>query len=207
VITFVNRNMEPYRGFHVFMRALPDILSRRPRAHCVIVGGHSVSYGSPPKGGGTWQDAMLREVGSRLPPDRVHFLGALPHADYLRVLQISACHVYLTYPFVLSWSCMEALSVGCTVVASNTGPVQEVITDGETGRLVDFFDVPGLSRSVVDVLENPKAHAHLGPAARSLMQRKYDIEACMAEQLELVLTRSGDVVHAPWLSMKQSVRT
>lgn len=187
VVTFVNRNLEPYRGFHVFMRALPQILAARPRAHCVIVGRDAVSYGSAPAGGGSWRDAMLREVGARLPRDRVHFLGGLPYAEYLRVLQVSACHVYLTYPFVLSWSCMEALSAGCTVVASRTGPVQEVITDAQTGRLFDFFDVDGLSRCVIEVLENPPAHAHLGRAARALMQREYDIARCLAGQLSIVL--------------------
>ncbi|MBC5785622.1 glycosyltransferase [Ramlibacter sp. USB13] len=196
VITFVNRNLEPYRGFHVFMRALPEILERRPNAHCVIVGRDAVSYGSPPAGGGTWREAMLREVGARLPKGRVHFLGGLPYADYLRVLQVSACHVYLTYPFVLSWSCMEALSTGCTVVASRTGPVEEVITDGVTGRLFDFFDVPELSRSVIDVLENPEAHAHLGRNARESMQRTYDIERCLAGQMSIVAPRLGDVAPA-----------
>lgn len=186
VVTFVNRNLEPYRGFHVFMRALPEILARRPRAHCVIVGRDAVSYGAAPASGGSWREALLREVGSRLPMDRVHFLGALPYADYLRVLQVSACHVYLTYPFVLSWSCMEALSTGCTVVASRTGPVQEVITDGETGRLFDFFDVAGLAQTAVEVLEDRPGHAHLGRAARALMQRDYDIATCLAGQLAIV---------------------
>lgn len=197
VITFVNRNLEPYRGFHVFMRALPEILARRPNAHCVIVGRDAVSYGSAPAGGGSWREAMLREVGARLPRDRVHFLGGLPYADYLRVLQVSACHVYLTYPFVLSWSCLEALSTGCTVVASRTGPVEEVIADGRTGRLFDFFDVQGLARSVSEVLENPDGHAHLGRAARTLMQQKYDIARCLAGQIAIAMPQSGDVATAP----------
>ena len=163
----------------------------------MIVGQDAVSYGSPPAGGGSWRAAMLREVGSRLPQERVHFLGGLPYADYLRVLQVSACHVYLTYPFVLSWSCMEALSAGCTVVGSRTGPVEEVITDGKTGRLVDFFDIDGLSRCVVEVLENPKDHAHMGAAARSLMQRAYDINHCLAGQLAILLPQKGDVARVP----------
>jgi glycosyltransferase involved in cell wall biosynthesis len=190
VITFVNRNLEPYRGFHVFMRALPGILARRPRAHCVIVGRDSVSYGAPPREGGNWRDAMLREVGDRLPPGRVHFLGALKHADYLRVLQVSACHVYLTYPFVLSWSCLEALSVGCPVVASRTGPVEEVITHDVTGRLVDFFDIAALADEVVHVLENPETHRHLGLAGRRLMQERYDLHAtCLRGQVDIVLAQ------------------
>jgi glycosyltransferase involved in cell wall biosynthesis len=128
VITFVNRNLEPYRGFHVFMRALPEILRQRPNARCLIIGGDDVSYGARPAGGGTWREALLAEVGAHLPMDRVHFLGNLAYPDYLRVIQISACHVYLTYPFVLSWSCLEAMS--CRAAPSwpaTTGPVREVI--------------------------------------------------------------------------------
>ena len=139
VITFVNRNLEPYRGFHVFMRALPEIMARRPNAHCLIVGRDAVSYGAAPRAGGSWREVLLKEVGHLLPVDRVHFLGGLPYCDYLRVLQVSACHVYLTYPFVLSWSCLEAMSAGCTVVASDTGPVREVIGDGVCGILTDFL--------------------------------------------------------------------
>jgi glycosyltransferase involved in cell wall biosynthesis len=188
VITFVNRNLEPYRGFHTFMRALPTILEQRPNAHCVIVGRDSVSYGSPPAGGGTWRETMMREVGDRLPMDRVHFLGGIPYADYLRVLQISACHVYLTYPFVLSWSCMEALSVGCTVVGSRTGPVEEVVTHDVTGRLVDFFDVAALAAEVVGVLQDPEKFKHLGRAGRVLMRERYDLATyCLPGQLAVVL--------------------
>lgn len=188
VITFVNRNLEPYRGFHIFMRALPEILARRPNAHVLIVGRDAVSYGSPPRQGGTWRQAMLQEVGDRLPAGRVHFLGGLPYADYLKVLQVSACHVYLTYPFVLSWSCLEAMSAGCTLVASRTGPVEEVVTHGVTGRLVDFFDAAALAQEVVGVLENPQAAAPLGEAARRLMQERYDLAtSCLAGQLDIVL--------------------
>jgi glycosyltransferase involved in cell wall biosynthesis len=187
VITFVNRNLEPYRGFHTFMRALPAILEQRPHAHCLIVGRDSVSYGSPPAGGGTWRETMLREVGARLPMERVHFLGGIPYADYLRVLQVSACHVYLTYPFVLSWSCMEALSVACTVVGSRTGPVEEVVTHDVTGRLVDFFDVQALADEVVGVLKQPDAFRALGAAGRRLMQQDYDLAShCLPGQLAIV---------------------
>jgi glycosyltransferase involved in cell wall biosynthesis len=189
VITFVNRNLEPYRGFHVFMRALPAILEQRPNAHCVIVGRDSVSYGSPPAGGGTWREAMLREVGDRLPKDRLHFVGGLPYADYLKVLQVSSCHVYLTYPFVLSWSCMEAMSAGCTLVASRTGPVQEVIDHDRTGRLVDFFDTAGIANEVGGVLENPQRYAGLGQQARRLMRERYDLRTnCLPGQLRILLS-------------------
>ena len=187
VISFVNRNLEPYRGFHVFMRALPDMLKQRPRAHCLIVGEDDVSYGTPPKAGGTWREVMLAEVGHRLPMERVHFLGRLAYADYLRVLQISSCHVYLTYPFVLSWSCLEAMSTGRVVVASNTGPVQEVIEHGVNGLLFDFFDIEALVNQVVSVLAAPENYAHLGRQARETVLEKCDLQSrCLPQLLELL---------------------
>src|SRR6185369_6989118 len=166
IVTSVNRNLEPYRGFHVFMRALPEILSRRPHARCIIIGGDEVSYGSQPKGGDSWREFMLREVGDRLPMQRVHFLGRMPYTDYLQLLQLSACHVYLTYPFVLSWSCLEAMSAAKVVVASRTGPVEEVIEHGRNGLLVDFFDGEGLANQVCAVLADPGRYRQLGIAAR-----------------------------------------
>ena len=187
VITFVNRNLEPYRGFHIFMRALPEILRQRPNAHVVIIGRDEVSYGSPPKAGGTWRQAMLAEVGAQLPMARVHFLGGLPYEDYLRVMQLSSCHVYLTYPFVLSWSCVEAMSAGRVVVASRTGPVTEVIEHGKNGLLFDFFDVAGLTRQVVEVLTQPEMFAQLGGQARQTVIERYDLKTrCLPALLQLV---------------------
>ena len=187
VITFVNRNLEPYRGFHIFMRALPEILRQRPNAHVLIVGRDEVSYGSPPQAGGTWRQAMLAEVGSQLPMARVHFLGGLPYEDYLRVMQLSSCHVYLTYPFVLSWSCAEAMSVGRVVVASRTGPVTEVIEHGKNGLLFDFFDVAGLARQVVEVLSDPAAFSNLGVRARQTVIERYDLKTrCLPALLRLI---------------------
>ena len=187
VITFVNRNLEPYRGFHVFMRALPEILRKRPKAHCIIVGQDSVSYGAPPMAGGSWRKVMLAEVGAQLPMERVHFVGRLAYADYLRVIQISTCHVYLTYPFVLSWSCVEAMSAGCVVVASRTGPVQEVIEDGKNGLLFDFFDVGGLAHHAVEVLSAPKKFKALGVHARQAVVNRYDLSTrCLPELVDLL---------------------
>jgi glycosyltransferase involved in cell wall biosynthesis len=188
VLTFVNRNLEPYRGFHVFMRALPAILQARPHAHCLIVGGDGVSYGMPPEGGGTWRQRLLQELAPALPMDRVHFLGILPYRDYLRVLQVSACHVYLTYPFVLSWSCVEALSAGCVVVGSRTPPVQEFIEHGQNGWLVDFFDREALVSQVVEVLANPGAQKALRQRARSGVVEQYDLQGrCLQPLVELIL--------------------
>ncbi|WP_298933732.1 glycosyltransferase [uncultured Ramlibacter sp.] len=187
VLTFVNRNLEPYRGFHAFMRALPEILAQRPKARCLIVGEDSVSYGAPPAAGGTWRQAMLKEVGGRLPLERVHFLGRLKYADYLRVLQVSACHVYLTYPFVLSWSCLEAMSAGCTVLASATAPVKEVIKDGENGLLFNFFDTQELVRKAIGILDGSAAQKSIGKNARQTVVDSYDLRTvCLPRQQEFL---------------------
>ena len=188
IITFVNRNLEPYRGFHIFMRALPAILKQRPKARCIILGKDQVSYGARPKGGGGWRKVLLEELQGQLPMDRVHFLGNVAYADYLRVLQVSTCHVYMTYPFVLSWSCLESMSVGNVVVGSRTGPVTEVIEDGFNGRLFDFFDTEALTRQVVEVLAEPQRYKHLGINARASVMQRYDLKRiCLPAQLELLL--------------------
>jgi glycosyltransferase involved in cell wall biosynthesis len=188
VITFVNRNLEPYRGFHVFMRALPEILQQRPKAHCLIMGGDEVSYGAKPKGADSWRQVMLTEVGAQLPMERIHFLGKLPYQDYLRVIQISSCHVYLTYPFVLSWSCLEAMSAGRVVVASNTGPVREVIEHGVNGLLFDFFDTAALSQQVIDVFSDPNKFKALGERARQSVVQRYDLQTrCLPQQMDMLL--------------------
>ncbi len=137
VITYVARNLEPYRGFHVLMRTLPALLDAHPQCHVLIVGGDKVSYGGAPKDALDWREKMLREV--NVDPARVHFLGVVPYLIYQKVLQISAAHIYLTYPFVLSWSMLEAMASGCLVIGSDTAPVREVIRHGENGLLVDFF--------------------------------------------------------------------
>lgn len=195
IITFVNRNLEPYRGFHIFMRALPELLRRRPKARVLIVGGNGVSYGAAPdpeRYGGlrTWRDIFVAEVRPRIPDGdwaRVHFLGNIPYGHFLAVLQVSAVHVYLTYPFVLSWSLLEAMSVGCAIVASDTAPVREVITQGETGRLVDFFDAAGLADAVCALLDDPAAGQRLGANARALVQARYDLKTvCLPRQLAWV---------------------
>ena len=116
LVTYVARNLEPYRGFHIFMRSLPQLLRQCPQAHVVIVGGDGVSYGAPPAPQTTYKEFMLQELGSRLDRERVHFVGAIEYASYLTLLQVSSVHVYLTYPFVLSWSFIEALAAGCLVV-------------------------------------------------------------------------------------------
>ncbi|TAN54200.1 MAG: glycosyltransferase [Betaproteobacteria bacterium] len=187
VLTFVNRNLEPYRGYHVFMRALPEILHRRPNAVALIVGGDGVSYGAAAPEGKTWKQIFFDEVKDRLDAGRVRFLGRLPYADYLRVLQVSACHVYLTYPFVLGWSCIEALAAGGLVVGSRTPPVEEAIRHGENGLLVDFFDAAALAATVSDCLANPERHTALRMQARATAVERYELASvCLPQQVRLI---------------------
>jgi glycosyltransferase involved in cell wall biosynthesis len=187
VVTFVARNLEPYRGFHVFMRALPRILRERPKARAIIVGGDEVSYGRKSPGGLTWRQRLLDEVGKDLDMSRVHFVGRLPYATFLDVLRISSAHVYLTYPFVLSWSMLEAMSVGGLVIGSATPPVQEVIRHEENGLLVDFFDTSGLARTVSEALADPAAFDRLRGAARKTVVSEYDLQTvCLPRHLDMV---------------------
>ena len=185
VITFVNRNLEPYRGYHQFMRALPQILRARPHAQVLIIGGDGHSYGAPAPDGKSWRDVFLDEVRSHLDLSRVHFLGQVPHETFVQVLQVSAVHVYLSYPFVLSWSLIEAMSIGCAVVACNTDPVKEVIEHNTNGLLIDFFQPDALAKSVIDLLADPVERARLASAARKTIQYQFDLQTqCLPKQLE-----------------------
>lgn len=176
VLTYVSRGLEPYRGFHCFMRALPQILAQRPDCHVLIVGTDTHVYGRAAPGGLSWRETMLREVGSQLDLSRVHFTGKLAYQDYLTVLQVSRVHVYLTYPFVLSWSLLEALATGCVVVGSDTAPVREVIADGENGLLVPFFDRDALVARTVRALADPDTLLPLRENARATILDRYDFD-------------------------------
>ena len=190
VITFVNRNLEPYRGYHVFMRALPEILKNRPKARVLIVGADDVSYGARPDNGQKWKDIFAAEVRPHISDadwSRVHFLGHVSYQHFIPLLQLSKVHVYLTYPFVLSWSLLEAMSAGCAIVASDTQPLHEAIKHNETGRLVNFFDHQALAQQVCDLLDQPKERQRLGANARAFAQQHYDLHrVCLPTQLAWV---------------------
>ncbi len=189
VVTYAARDLEPYRGFPQFMRALADVLRRRPRAIAVIAGGDGVSYGRPPPDGGGWREAMLGELaaeGTPLDPDRVIFLGHVPHARLIRLFQVSAAHVYLTVPFVLSWSMLEAMAAGALVIGSATAPVTEVIADGHNGLLAPFFDRAALADRIVEALDGGPGPASLRAAARRTVVERYALDRCLARQASLI---------------------
>jgi glycosyltransferase involved in cell wall biosynthesis len=185
VVTYIARNLEPYRGFPSFMRAVPKILAQRPAARIVIVGGDEVSYGRGAPEGQTWRQRMLDEIGP-LDPSRVTLLPRIPYAQYLALLRVSTAHVYLTVPFVLSWSCMEAMAAGCLVIGSRTAPVEEVIEDGRTGLLVDFLDPSAIAARVAEALHHRAALAPLRARARRLVEQKYALSICLPAQLRLL---------------------
>jgi len=187
VVTFVVRSLEPLRGYHMFMRALPRIMAERPNAQIVVVGGEGAAYGLPPPRGSNWKSVFLNEVESRIDLGRLHFVGHLPYTEYLKLLQISSAHVYLTYPFVLSWSFLEAMSAGCVVIGSDTAPVREMIEDGENGMLISFFDADGIAARVVEALGNPSKFLRMRANARQYVMDNFDMErVCLPKMIELM---------------------
>jgi glycosyltransferase involved in cell wall biosynthesis len=192
VVTYVSRNLEPYRGFHRFMRALPAIQAGHPDARIVVVGGDEVSYGRARADGQTYRQALCAELDGRVDWSRVHFLGRVPYATYLQVLQVSAVHVYLTYPFVLSWSLLEAMAAGCLVVASAVAPVQEVVEHGANGWLVDFFNTEQLVSQVLGALHAPAEAESLRHQARATVVERFDLQRhCLPRGLELLRSAAG----------------
>lgn len=176
VLTYVNRGLDPYRGFHIFMRTLPLVLRARPEAHVLIVGGDKLHYGPKAPNKLTWRQTLEKELGDRVPWDRVHFAGILSYEDYLSALRISRAHVYLTYPFVLSWSMLEAMAAECIVIGSDTPPVREFIKPGKTGLLVPFFSKEILATTIISVLSDPVPYRKLARAARKQIVKTLDFD-------------------------------
>jgi glycosyltransferase involved in cell wall biosynthesis len=201
VVTFVSRNLEPLRGYHVFMRALPEILERRPNAQIVIIGRDGLSYGQAPPVGKSWKSVFLDEVRDRLDLSRVHFMGGVPYQTFIAALQVSSAHVYLTYPFVLSWSMLEAMSAGCLVIGSDTSPVSEVIRPGENGMLVPFFGVEELAGCVIEALQAPAKFSAIREAARRFVVDHYDAAQVCVPRMRRLLdlkTRAMSSPRALW---------
>lgn len=194
ILTFVNRNLEPYRGYHTFMRSLPAILKDRPNLKVLIVGGDKVSYGAAPDpniyGKLSWKEIFANEIKPQLSEaqwQQLIFVGNIPYKFFVPLLQVSTVHIYLTYPFVLSWSVLEAMSMGCAIVGSDTAPVQEVIKHNQNGLLVNFFKPQDLANAVTTLLDDPALREKLGQAARKTAVEKYDLKrVCLPKTLGFV---------------------
>ena len=188
IITFVNRNLEPYRGYDKFMKALPEILKKHPDAYVLIVGGDGVSYGMDLENNQTYKNIFYNEVKDDLPvTDRIYFLGRVDYSTLIAIFGVATAHVYFTYPFVLSWSVLEAMAMGALVIGSKTDPVEEVIKHNKNGILVDFFDTNDLINAVNKVLVEPDNYEKLRQAARQTIVENYDLKKiCLPEQIKIV---------------------
>lgn len=191
LLTYVARNLEPYRGIHTLLRALPRLLKAAPNLDVVIVGGEGVSYGAAAEQG-SWKDYFLALLPEQLDTNRVFFPGQIEYSDYLNLLKVSAAHVYLTYPFVASWSLREAMAVGCAIVGSDTAPVREFITDGENGLLVPFLEPDALTDAVLRLLNDKALSTRLRAAARAYAVANLDSAQHIAAMDALVRETVGE---------------
>jgi glycosyltransferase involved in cell wall biosynthesis len=185
-ITYAARNLEPYRGIHSFLRALPEVQRRHPDCRVLLAGADGISYSRLLPGNQTYKARYLAELEGQLDLSRIHFLGRVAYADLRRIFQVSAVHVYLTYPFVLSWSVLEAMACGCLLLASRTAPVEEVVSHNRNGLLVDFFSREELVRTLNAALLAPRTFAPLRAAARKTILARYHLGACLERQAELL---------------------
>ena len=189
IVTFVARDLEPYRGFPQALEAASKVVRKRPDALFVFVGGDGASYGTPPPGGVSWKEHLLASLD--IPKDSIIFPGVVPHPVLRQLFQISAAHLYLTYPFVLSWSVLEAMACGALVIASDTAPVREVIGSGRNGILVPFFDTDALAESILEALKSPDSFAELRIAARRTIEQRFRLDECIASQTALIGKMTG----------------
>ena len=186
VVVFISRNLEPYRGYHIFLRTLPAIQEKHPDAHILIIGNNEVSYSTLPAEGQSYKEKYLDEVRSQVDLSRIHFLGHVSYADLRSILRVASAHVYLTYPFVLSWSALESMACGGLIIGSDTEPVREVISNGNNGLLVNFFDTQALADTVDAVLQAPERFDSMRSNARSFVEQHFRLEPCLHRQALLL---------------------
>jgi glycosyltransferase involved in cell wall biosynthesis len=191
LVTYVSRDLEPYRGFHIMMRTLPDLMRARKDLKVVMIGGDGVSYGTVPHHGGNWRDVMLAEVGRHIDPSRVAFPGRVNYGTYLSVLRRSDAHVYLTYPFVASWSMRESMAIGCAVIGGDTQPVREFITHGQNGLLTPFLEPKALSPTILNVLEDKALNSSLRQNARAYAEKRLGMADYLAHYCRVIERLTG----------------
>ena len=185
VVTFASRSLEPHRGFPMFMRALPELFRRHAGVQVVVVGGFGHSYSDPSPHPQGYRGQLLRELEGQLDLSRLHFLGRVAHQELLSLLRLSAAHVYLTYPYALSWSLIEAMACGVPLVASAGGPAEEVIINGETGLLVPFGQPQILSEAMLHLLADRALGQRLGQASQRLALERFDVGLAAMELVKL----------------------
>lgn len=193
IITFAARDLEPYRGFPQALEAAAKVVRQRPDALFVFVGGDGTSYGVPPPGGGSWKDHLLASMD--IPEKNIVFTGVVPHPVLRQLFQISSAHLYLTYPFVLSWSVLEAMACGALIIGSDTAPVQEVIRNGRNGLLVPFFDTDALAEAILGALKSPESHFGMRAAARRTVERRFRLAECLGRQQGIIEKFAGKSLH------------
>ncbi len=186
LVTYMSRNLEPYRGFHIFMRALPALQAARPDVHVSIVGNDAPGYGAMPPDGSSWRDTIMREMAGKLDLGRIHFLGQVPYDTHVALLRRSDAHVYMTYPFVASWSLREAMAIGAAIIGSDTLPVREFITHRKTGLLTPFLDPARLADTILTLLEDAKLSQKLRTNARLFAEANLDREVYLANYVKLI---------------------
>ena len=194
VLTYVSRGFEEYRGFPQAMQAIVLLQQLRPRLHVLIVGADVVAYGGGRPDGRSWGDWAKQDLG--LDPARTHWLGSLQTESYQRVLACSDVHLYLTVPFVLSWSLLEAMAAGCCIVASDTEPVREVLANGSTGVLVDFFSPEHQANAVNALLDSEDRRLSLSAGARKA-SASYDCKEGLEAWMELMSVNSNQTAQRP----------
>jgi len=184
VITYVARGMEEYRGFPQFMETVYKLQQRRPNLQVVVLGNDRVAYGNKRSDGKTFKEAMLEKYDFDMA--RLHFMGLQPLHVLKGLMQITSAHVYLTVPFVLSWSMLEAMSAGALIVGSDTEPVHELITDGENGVLVPFFDTEAITNKLCHILDNKADYELFRTRARQTIVEKYAYKDLVPQYWDLI---------------------
>jgi glycosyltransferase involved in cell wall biosynthesis len=186
IVTYVARGLESMRGFDIFMRVANRIAREMPNVLFVVVGSDRVCYGNDLNHikTKTFREHVIQTVGPDL--SRFRFLGMVPRTTLVDLWSLSDLHLYLTVPFVLSWSLLNALACECPVLASDVAPVREIIRHGETGLLADFFDVDGLANQALAVLQDPASYRALGQAGRRLIDAEYSLDRTYPRFLNLV---------------------